>query len=453
MELPSKQLTIGVSNTATPRSDEPELSKQELTRVQSTKKYLELHNTNNDDDEQDTALLTRKRKNQAKRAGTTPPGKKAKQDAVAEEVAALDELIEANPNFMAETFDEFMIENETQLTEQVNESKSLSGADLKPTEKGDDKSVTVTAITAMDIMKAAKQKAKPAKQEKPTLQDVISWGGAHSSYATLFTLAELRYPAFMKSKEGPEYLNKLHEDAKEQAGEQTVSRIFSELQAQESVITQAKQVVAKPAEQDAKPPAEKEENVPELCKGLMAPDEYEEKDIAMTPLLNKLNEKVRARKRDLKKLFKKQEYDDATYEERKKMREEAAGPEPDNSDVLKRMVELRTAMNAINKVCKTSLQTYPLWFGEKSLYKQCNARMKCVSSKDYRRRWNTLAKLSTEEGKQAYKQEEEKQKALIAERNARLEERNASLEERIKQRKDGLGFLARNAGSIEVIHI
>jgi len=504
MELPSKQLTIGVSNTATPRSDkqEPELSKQELTRVQSTKKYLELNHDM--DAEQDTALLTRKRKNQAERAATSPE-KKAKRDdmevkleardaikevwkliqgkhkqarsaiilnkiktlsslcadyfiyglrllwkrrfakALAEELTALDEFIEVNPNFMAETFDKFIeeeIENDilktaTQLTDvkQVNESKSLSDADLKPTDKGtDDKSVTVTAVTAMDIMKATEQVVA-----KPTLQDVKKWG-AHSSYAMLFTLAELQYPAFMKSEEGQEYLNKLHEEAKSQAGEQTVSGIFSALQAQGSVIKQAKQVKEKPAEQ--------EPEVPELCKNLLPPDEYEKKNTAMDGPLRQLNQERRARNANLKRLKRTAPFRNASDEERRKMFLEVGGPEPNNPELDKMMEELRTHTNNINKVCRKQQPQYPSVFGKKSQYNQ-KSRLQCVDASSYRSRWNVLAELSTKEGKEKYKKQEEKRNALIAER---LKQQNVSFTERLKQRTDGIGYLARNTGHrIEVI--
>lgn len=213
---------------------------------------------------------------------------------------------------------------------------------------------------------------------------------------------------------------------------------------------------AKPAKQDVKaaakfprgkPAAKQELKVPGLCKNLMPPDKYEKQFDAIDGPLREQNKKVRERKCTLRPLFKKKEYNDATYEERKKMREEAAGPEPDDSKVRKMMEELRTAVNAINKVCRENRNIYPLWFNpKKSVYNQCNARMKCVDSSTYRRRWDTLVKLSTEEGKQTYKQEEEKRKALIA-------KRNASFKERLKQRTDGLGFLARNAGSISVIHV
>ena len=185
-----------------------------------------------------------------------------------------------------------------------------------------------------------------------------------------------------------------------------------------------------------------EQRLKGLYENLMSPDEYEKKLTDILPHVKEQNEKVRERNRKLRPLFKKKEYNDATYEERKKMREEAAGPEPDNSEVKKMMEELRTAVNAINKVCRENRNTYPLWFNpKKSVYNQCNARMKCVDSSTYRRRWDTLVKLSTEEGKQTYKQEEEK--------------RNASLTklERLKQRTDGLGFLARNAGGISLIHV
>ena len=483
------KMTIDVSNTnttnvpATPRSEQvAELSKQELSVLEAKAELQEDKAVNEDQskidamkdkdmdvDKQDTALLKRKRENQAGQRAASP--KKGKRD-------------------MA-----------TQVTD--------GDTELKPKDTGN----------------------------KPTLQDVIAWG-AHSSYATLHTVAQVRYAAFMASEEGPTYLNKLHEEAKRQAPKQTVSGILNALDAQVSAIKQAKQVVAKPAEQDAKPPAEqdakppaeqdakpveqskflvlkeyyqenvqggdvekfttykelydhilendpcvrgdanileeqlkqyeskenvvvvepaeqdvkpvepaeREENVPELCKGLMSPDEYEKKYDAQEDPLEELNGKIRLRNAKLKKLFKKQDYKDANYEERKKMREDTAGPEPDDAKVMKMMGELRTAMNAINKVCSRYRNRYPLWFGKKSLYNQCTARMKCVSSSDYRRRWDTLAKLSTEGGKQAYKQEEEKRKALI-------EKQNASFEERLKQRTDGLGYLARNAGGIEVIHI
>lgn len=83
-----------------------------------------------------------------------------------------------------------------------------------------------------------KEKAKIKTIEKPTEEDVKNWG-AHSTYALLYTVAEQQYPVFMASKEGEEYLHKLHEKVKSQAGKQTVEGIFSALNAQMSVIKQA----------------------------------------------------------------------------------------------------------------------------------------------------------------------------------------------------------------------
>ena len=85
-----------------------------------------------------------------------------------------------------------------------------------------------------DEMAKAKEIVKQTKTVKPTVDDIIGWG-ANSSYAVLYTVAQQCFPVFMRLDDGPEYLRKLHEEAKEKAKD-GVAAVFANVGAQMSAI-------------------------------------------------------------------------------------------------------------------------------------------------------------------------------------------------------------------------
>ena len=184
------------------------------------------------------------------------------------------------------------------------------------------------------------------------------------------------------------------------------------------------------------------EKVPSQCVNLMLPEVYEEKYDDIDGPLDDLNAERRAYNAKVRKIAKSKAFHDAKYEEKKKMIAEV-GPEPSNPKLLNLMEELKAQCNALNKRCRYWRSQYPSAFSDKkSSYNQIKSRVSFLDANTYRRRWNRLAELSTEEGKLKYKQEEK-----------RRADRNASFAEKLKQRSDGIGFLARNAGGIEVMYL
>jgi len=182
--------------------------------------------------------------------------------------------------------------------------------------------------------------------------------------------------------------------------------------------------------------------IPSQCVNLMLPEVYEEKYDDIDGPLDDLNAERRAYNAKVKKIAKSKAFYDAKYEEKKKMIAEV-GPEPSNPKLLNLMEELKAQCNALNKRCRYWRSQYPSAFSDKkSSYNQIKSRVSFLDANTYRRRWNRLAELSTEEGKLKYKQEEK-----------RRADRNASFAEKLKQRSDGIGFLARNAGGIEVMYL
>ena len=182
--------------------------------------------------------------------------------------------------------------------------------------------------------------------------------------------------------------------------------------------------------------------IPSQCVNLMLPEVYEEKYDEIDGPLDDLNAERRAYNAKVRKIAKSKAFYDANYEEKKKMIEEV-GPEPSNPKLLNLMEELKAQCNALNKRCRYWRSQYPSAFSDKkSSYNQIKSRVSFLDANTYRRRWNRLAELSTKEGKLKYKQEDR-----------RRADRNASFAEKLKQRSDGIGYLAQNAGGIEVMYL